>query len=54
VFSRLLQLEPEENDDMDIQPKNSEILSQLKDESFWKKKIEETIDKEINEYHETK
>ena len=43
VYSRLFQLEPEVNDDKDIQSKNAEILSQLKDESFWEKKIDEKI-----------
>jgi hypothetical protein len=52
VLSRLLQLESEKNDDKDIQSKNAEILSQLKDESFWKEKIEEVIKKKIDRIHE--
>lgn len=52
VLSQLLQLDPEENDDSDIQSKNAEILSQLKDESFWKEKIEEGIKKKIDRIYE--
>ncbi len=43
LFSRLLQLEPEENDDKDIQSKNAEILSQIKDTQFWSWVIEDKI-----------
>ncbi len=43
LFSRLLQLEPEENDDKDIKSKNAEILSQIKDPQFWSWVIEDKI-----------
>lgn len=49
LFSRILQLEPEENNP-DYFDSNEKILEQLNDESFWDKKIEETIDKEIAQY----
>jgi len=49
-----LQLKPEENDYNDIQSKNAEILSQFKDESFWNKKIEESIEKEFDTERRTK
>jgi hypothetical protein len=44
VYSRLFQLPTEETNDKDIQSKNAEILSQIKDEAFWGKKIEEKLD----------
>jgi hypothetical protein len=51
LYSRVFQLSTEKIDDNDIQSKNEEILAQLKDEAFWRKKIEETVKKKIEGIH---
>lgn len=52
VYSRVFQLSTKESEDNEIQSKNAEILSQLKDEAFWEKKIEEIVKKKIERIHE--
>ena len=54
VYSQLFQLPTEETDDNETQSKNAEILAQLWDESFWNKKIEESIEKEFDSEWKTK
>ena len=51
VYSRVFQLPTEEIDNNEIQSKNAGILAQLKDEAFWRKKIEETVKKKIEGIH---
>lgn len=53
LFSWIFQLEPGDASE-DTQSENMEILSQLKDESFWNKKIEESIEKEFDSERRTK
>lgn len=55
VYSRLFQLPTEESNDKDIQSKNAEILSQIKNPQFWSWVIEDEIKDSWEEWsHEYK